>query len=62
MNLRSSAAALDEVMMDRDRALEPTGPLIPLIIGCALFMQTLDVDDHRQRPANRWRGRCTRIQ
>jgi EmrB/QacA subfamily drug resistance transporter len=34
--------AVDQVMMDGASALTPTGPLIPLIIGSALFMQTLD--------------------
>jgi EmrB/QacA subfamily drug resistance transporter len=34
--------AVDHVAMDAAPPLTPTGPLIPLIIGCALFMQTLD--------------------
>jgi len=34
--------AVDQVAMDVAAPLTPTGPLIPLIIGCALFMQTLD--------------------
>jgi EmrB/QacA subfamily drug resistance transporter len=35
-------AAVDQALMDQAPALTPTGPLVPLIIGCALFMQTLD--------------------
>ncbi len=34
--------AVDHVAMDDAPPLTPTGPLIPLIIGSALFMQTLD--------------------
>jgi EmrB/QacA subfamily drug resistance transporter len=34
--------AVDQLAMDAAGPLAPTGPLIPLIIGCALFMQTLD--------------------
>ena len=38
----TAPTAVDQVMMDQTPALTPTGPLIPMIIGCALFMQTLD--------------------
>ena len=34
--------AVDQVLMDQTPAAVATGPLIPMIIGCALFMQTLD--------------------
>jgi EmrB/QacA subfamily drug resistance transporter len=34
--------AVDQVLMDQVPAPVPSGPLIPMIIGCALFMQTLD--------------------
>jgi EmrB/QacA subfamily drug resistance transporter len=34
--------AVDQVMMDKVPVDVPSGPLIPMIIGCALLMQTLD--------------------
>jgi EmrB/QacA subfamily drug resistance transporter len=34
--------AVDQVLMDQTPVAVATGPLIPMIIGCALFMQTLD--------------------
>ena len=41
MNLEAPEA-VDQVMMDATPVVVPTGPLIPMIIGCALFMQVLD--------------------
>ncbi|MDR3513164.1 MAG: MFS transporter [Caulobacteraceae bacterium] len=34
--------AVDQVLMDETPPAAARGPLIPMIIGCALFMQTLD--------------------
>lgn len=34
--------AVDQLAKDAAGPLAPTGPPIPLIIGCALFMQTRD--------------------
>src|ERR1700676_4675383 len=40
--LTDTSRALDQEAHDDQRPAAPTGRLVPMIIGCALFMQTLD--------------------